>query len=613
MPYEAGNTQLLPLAIVTPIIVACVLFAAGPYLPRRLIDALGTGAAAGVAGIAVALLISTRHSRVVTWVGGWKPSHGLSVGIPLIADPMSAGLVLLASGLVTCALLYSWIYIESVRGRFHGLLLLFLAGMEGFALSGDVFNMFVFFELMGAATYALTSMKIEDKSAVQAGLIFGIINSLGAYLSLTGIAILSARLGQLGLPQLGEMLRDHRPDALVIVSFVLIITGFLVKAAMVPFHFWLADAHAAAPAPVCALFSGVMVVLGVYGAARVYWVAFSGMIPRADVSRAFIVFGALTAGLGAVMSFMQRHLKRLLAYSTIAQVGLFLMGFAALSVNGTAGTALYVVGHAGVKAALFLLVGILLNRYGNVDERRLYGMGKGDHVTAFLYLTAALALAGLPPFGLALGKSITEDAVSAAGYGWAPVLFIAVSAATGGAVLRAGMRVYLGLGPAPEPDSGAGEETTGAEEKPETGKLPPTPVAMVLAIWILLAGSLAVGVLPGAGQAFSDAAQRFTDPAGYIGQALWHAAAAPLRPDTATAWTGKGIGLDCLSVALALGLAFLGLYAQRLPGSLRRAARPARPVIGALHRVHSGHVGDYVAWLLTGITGLAALIGLPLG
>jgi multicomponent Na+:H+ antiporter subunit D len=492
--------------------------------------------------------------------------------------------------------------------------LLFLAGMEGFALTGDVFDMFVFFELMGAAAYALTGMKIEDESSVQGGLVFGIINSFGAYLSLAGVAILYSRYGQLGLPQLGALLDHHRPDALVIVAFTLILAGFLVKAAIVPFHFWLADAHAVAPSPVCVLFSGAMVELGLYAVARVYWTVFSGTIPHPDVSRAFIVFGALTAALGAVMCFLQRHIKRLLAYSTIAHVGLFTMGFASLRADGTAGAALYVAGHAGVKSALFLLAGILLDKYGIVDEHLLHGRAKRDRLAACLYFAAALGLAGLPPFGVALGKSIAEDAVAAAGYGWAPALFIVVSAVSGGATLRAGLRVYLGLGPRPDvrPAGGTEEEMIGAEEEPDIAQLPRTPLTMLFAIGLLLAGSLAAGLLPDAGQAFSDAAQRFTDAAGYIGQALRGAGAAPARPDPAAAWTGEGIGFGFLSAALALGVAFGALYARRAPAALRRAVRPARPVAVALHRVHSGHIGDYAAWLLFGLAALTALLGLPL-
>ncbi|MGO4428880.1 proton-conducting transporter membrane subunit, partial [Streptomyces sp. MCAF7] len=169
--------------------------------------------------------------------------------------------------------------------------------------------------------YALTGYRVEEARAVQGGLVFGVVNSLGGYAMLSGIALLYARTGELGLAQIGRALDAHSaggPDALVIVAFVLVATGLLVKAAAVPFHFWLADAHAVAPTPVCMLLSGVMVELGVYGTARVYWTVFagSGGIPAPDAHRALLTLGVLTAVLGSVMCWQQRHLKRMLAYST---------------------------------------------------------------------------------------------------------------------------------------------------------------------------------------------------------------------------------------------------------------------------------------------------------
>ncbi|HMC70064.1 MAG TPA: complex I subunit 5 family protein, partial [Mycobacteriales bacterium] len=431
------------------------------------------------------------------------------------------------------------------------------------------------------------------------------------YVTLMGIGLLYPRVGNLTLPQLGTALAHHPPDALVVVAFVAVTAGFLVKGAMVPFHFWLADAHAVAPTPICVLFSGVMVPLGIYGAFRVYWVVFSRVFPVGDIRRTFVVMGVLTALIGAVMCLAQRHFKRLLAYSTIAHVGLFLVAAGCLSDPGTAGAALYVAGHAGVKCALFLLAGTMLNRYGSVDEIDLFGRGVDARIMRWLFVVAGLALAGLPPFGTGLGKAVSEEAASHAGYGWAQVLFVAVSAATGAAVLRATGRVYFGLGERP-PAHLRHEETSGSEETPEVkGLLGRVRLTMLIPILVLLGGSLALGLIPGAHAAAEHAASAFTDPSAYAKEALTgRAVVAPPEVHVGN-WTTAGVLLDLLSAALAVGGAALALYGARL-ARLRRLAGGGRPVLQGLRRVHSGLVTDYVAWLMTGVAVLGGLVGMPL-
>ena len=410
--FDHGAASLLPLAVAIPMLGAGLILVVRRRLPRAALDLLAIAVSAGVTGLSGYFLAIASSGRLVNWAAQWTPIHRHSVGIVLEVDPVGAGIALIASALVTCALIFSIRYLESDTGHFHLLVLCFLAGMEGFALTGDLFDLFVFLELMSAAAYALTALEIEDPKALQGGLNFGLINSLGAYISLLGVGLLYAKTSSLQLPLLGAALHGQHMSALVIAAFVLVMTGFFVKASLVPFHFWLADAHAVAPAPVCLLFSGVMVPLGIYAIFRVYWTVFSPVITPAHARLAFLAIGVATALVGSVMCVSQRHIKRLLAYSTIAHVGLFVCALGLLREDGTSAAAIYVAGHAGVKGALFLLCGMLLDRYGNVDELQLFGKGRDAPHLGFLFALGGLALAGLPPFGLGLGKALAESAPS---------------------------------------------------------------------------------------------------------------------------------------------------------------------------------------------------------
>src|SRR4051812_19022123 len=281
-------------------------------------------------------------------------------------------------------------------------MLVFLAGAMGFSLTGDLFNLFVFFELVSVSAYALTAYDIEEEGPLTGTLNFAVTNSVGAALVLIGIALLYARTGALNMAQIGNALAGGgAPDALVVGAFTLMTVGFLTKAAVVPFHFWLADAYSVAPTPVCLLLSAAMSELGLFALARVYWTVFDGALgaDAGAITAVLLIAGSLTALLGAVLCFAQRHLKRMLAFATVSHVGLFLIGIALLDGPGLGGTAVYAVADGAVKASLFVGVGVIQHRYATVDELALRGRGRDLPLTCALMLVGGLALASLPSFG----------------------------------------------------------------------------------------------------------------------------------------------------------------------------------------------------------------------
>ncbi len=437
--------ELAALMIGVPLIIAALLVTFSKVLPRMAADVLTILTAGGTTACAILLLKASLQKTLVYWFGGWTPQHGVAIGIGFAIDPLSAGLAALIGFLVMAASVFAWRFFDSVGSFFHALVLIFMTAMVGFCFTGDIFTMFVFFELMSVVAFALTGYKIEA-SSVEGALNFAITNSIGAFLTLWGIALLYGRTGALNFAQLQRTLAAMPSDGIVLPAFVLIACGFLIKAAVVPFHFWLGDAHAVAPTPVCVLFSGVMVELGVFGVFRVYWTVFEPVLKQDEprIRLVFLGIGLATALLGAVMCFWQRHIKRLLAFSTISHIGIIVAGCGTLTAGGLAGASLYVVGHALVKGSLFMSAGMLLQRFGSLDEIELRGQGREWQWIGIIVAFGALGLAGFPPFGTYQGKALIEKAAQSVGAGWLQWVFMLASALTSAAVLRGAGRIFLG-------------------------------------------------------------------------------------------------------------------------------------------------------------------------
>ena len=591
------------LGVAVPLIAAAALAAAVPLRPGRLGDAVSITTAAAVAVLCSVALARAGDGTDVLWLGAWKPAGGVALGISFAVDQVGAGTAAFTAALMLAALLFAARYLDEPDPLFHVLMLVFLAAMVGFAFSGDLFNLFVFFELMSIAAFVLAGYQIEQRAPLEGSLNFAITNTVGSFLLLAGIALVYGRTGALNLAEAGEHLASRPSGALVAVAFAFIATGFLVKAAIVPFHFWLADAYAVARTPVCIVFAGAMSELGLYGVARVYWTVFSGPLgPHEEAVRAILVtVGIATALLGAAMALAQTHLKRLLAFVTIAYLGLFLVGIGLLNADGLAGAALFVVGDGFLKAALFVGVGILQRRFEHVYLRPLHGRGRALPVAGALFLLAALGVASLPPFGSFLGKALVEHGASEAGYGWAVPVFMAVSAACGAALLQAAARAYFGFGRRIEREPPA----AGPEEE-EMGEEPGRPAAvpvMTAVLGVLLAGSLAVGIWPGLADSAVAAAGSFMDRAGYAAAVLRDAPAGAASGEAGIAWYDYLYA--ALSLAAAAGLAALLVARPRLPAGLGRA-------LSGLRALHSGHPGDYVAFVTAGAALLGGLFALSL-
>ncbi len=603
---------LVPLPVAIPLIAAAALAASGHFIGKRVDDIVAIAASASCAVVSTILVFHSLDHDLVYWFGGWTPRHGVALGVAFDVDSLSAALAAFAAVIATASFVFGWRYFDEVGTLFHVLSLVFLAAMSGFVLSGDLFDIFVFFELMSACAYALVGYQIRSAAPLQGAINFAVTNTVGSFLVLFGIGLVYGRTGALNLAQIGRALAGHPPDGLVLVAFALLLAGFLVKAGAAPFHFWLADAYAVAPVTVCAMLSAVMSDLGLHAVARIYWPAFSEVFATHTPSlRALLVgVGVLTAFTGGVMSFFERDLKRLLAFVTISHVGVFLCGIGLLTAGGLAGTTLYVISDGFLKAALFLAVGILVYRLGDADELRLRGRGKEAPIAGVVFFAAALLISGLPPFGSFVGWSLIVRSAEGVGYWWLPPLLALCAVLTGGTLLRVSARVFLGWGEAEDPL--LTREPPPAEEEPNVSGSRVSPALMFVPTLLVLIAGIGIGFMPGLAGRATQWAQRVEDRPSHAAEVL-AGKLPPVTPPPAFHSGAAPYVYGALSTLGALLWALFGLYRRRLPALLRRrAGRLLEPPVAVLKGLHSGLVGDYVAWVTFGaaaLGGLVALIG----
>ncbi len=574
----------IPLPVVVPLLAAALALLVEKLVPRRVIDALAVLVTAAVSVECIALAHAATTAPLAYWYGEWGPARGPVLGISFVVDSAGAGASAFIAGLFALTFLFVWHYFEEVRAHFHALMLMFCAAMIGFCLTHDLFNIFVWFETMSVIAFALTGYRLED-AALEGALNFTVINTIGSFLMMAGVGLVYAATGALDMALVGKTLAERHADVLACGSFVLMGSAMLIKAAGVPFHFWLPDAHAVAPSPVSVIFSGVMVPVGLFGLGRLLAIVFAGVPAVVSLAHGLLVpLGAVTAIIGGFMALQQTHLKRLLAYSTVSHVGVMLAALSLVTVHGAAGWLLYMLGHGMVKAGLFMAAGMLAAVLDSVDEFELYGRARDRPVLACGYFVAALCLAGFPIGIMGSGAEAVEGAAKLMGEDWLGPIIIISSATTGGAALRAGVRIFLGKGELPQGRSPLPEES-------ERGDRP--WLLMLLPLLVLIVVNL-IGGLPLERMARAAAATFVHMPAWDVLSGK-QAYAPPGVPTDARGGEFSG----WLAVGVALVIAAAQLFVAKW--LKHRVLWPAHMSIKALRALHAGRVGDQLAWLVAGL------------
>jgi len=580
-----GPAALLPLPVAVPLVFCAAMLATAHLLPGRLPDILATLAALGVAILSGVIALHAADGPLVYWFGGWEPRDGVHLGIGFGVDAASGWIAAFIGLLYALTFIFAWGFFDRTHGHFHILMLLFLAAMVGFCFTRDMFNLFVWFEVMSVAAFALTAYHLE-KSALSGAINFTVINSLAGFLMLGGIGLIYARTGTLDFEGIAAAVARGGRDPVVAGAFCLVAAALMIKGAIVPFQFWLADAHAVAPSPVSVIFSGAMVSLGLFGLAKVSAVVFAGseQVQHA-LPNLLTGLGSFTALLGGWMALLQRHLKRMLAFSTISHAGIMLTALGSLSSAGTGGMLVYIVGHGLVKGALFMIAGILLATRASIDEIVLRGLGRGIGPAGIAMAVAGLLLCGLPVGVLDQGTRLVQGALSQQGHGIALAACAIGAGLTGAAVLRAAGRIFLGLGPDPGDEAGAPSE----DEREKANRplwLMLAPCCVLLALDVGLPASLIADRIPRAASAFTH------------------------RPAVEALAEGP-LWLPWISVALALAGAGYGLFRNLLPKLIVRpvSATQSAPT-RTLEVLHSGLIGDYAAWLAIGVAMIATVLTL---
>ncbi|WP_029110760.1 Na+/H+ antiporter subunit D [Mycobacterium sp. URHD0025] len=407
---------LIPLPVLIPALAAAATLVAGrrPRLQRVITQ---IALAAVVAVCAALVYLADRDGTLVLHVGGWGQSvPGMGpLGISLVVDRLSA-LMLLVSSIVLLAVV-AYAIGQGIRDGderqpvsiFMPTYLVLSAGVCTAFLAGDLFNLFVGFEVLLSASFVLLTIGASEER-VRAGISYVMVSMVSSLIFLIGIALVYAATGTLNLAELAVRL-DDVPAGTRNALFSVLLVAFGIKAAVFPLSAWLPDSYPTAPAPVTAVFAGLLTKVGVYAIIRAHALLF----PGGSLDSVLLVAGLLTMVIGILGAIAQSDIKRLLSFTLVSHIGYMVFGVALGNQLGMSGAIYYVAHHIVVQTTLFLVVGLIERQAGASTLNRLGGLAAASPVLAFVFVVPALNLGGIPPFSGFIGKVALMEAGAANG------------------------------------------------------------------------------------------------------------------------------------------------------------------------------------------------------
>jgi multicomponent Na+:H+ antiporter subunit D len=391
---------LVPLVVLLPLLGAATALILGRH--RRAQMAVSVSVLSAVVAIAAVLLVAVDTSGpAVVYIGGWDAPWGIT----LVVDRLSAIMLMISSIMLLVVLVYAVGQGIADRHRetpvsiFHPSYLILSAGVFDAFIAGDLFNLYVGFEILLSASYVLLTLGGTGER-IRAGVTYIIVSLVSSLFFLSAIALIYGATGTANIAQLSVRLAEL-PPTVQLMLHLLLLMAFGIKAAIFPLSFWLPDSYPTAPAPVTAVFAGLLTKVGVYAIIRTETVIFT----ESDVSVLLMVVGGLTMIIGILGALTQADIKRLLSFTLVSHIGYMIFGISLASQLGLTATIYYVVHHITVQTTLFLTTGLIERFGGATSINRLAGLLKASPLLAVLFFIPALNLGGIPPFSGFLGKA----------------------------------------------------------------------------------------------------------------------------------------------------------------------------------------------------------------